>query len=59
MKLNNLLLKDPGIAPYIPKTVWFTDEALKEMLTTYPTVFVKPNKVIPVTGSLGLKKWTS
>lgn len=43
MKKNNILLKDPFIAPHIPKTVWFSTEALKKMLTTYPTVFVKPD----------------
>jgi glutathione synthase/RimK-type ligase-like ATP-grasp enzyme len=43
MKKNNILLRDPAIAPHIPKTVWFSTEALKKMLTFYPTVFVKPD----------------
>ncbi|WP_245920814.1 YheC/YheD family protein [Melghirimyces profundicolus] len=44
LKKNNLLLKDPGIAPHIPKTAWFSVEALKKMLKDYAAVFVKPDR---------------
>ncbi|EGK12002.1 YheC/YheD family protein [Kroppenstedtia eburnea] len=43
MRKNSILLKDPTVAPHIPKTVRFSTEALKEMLTAYPIVFVKPD----------------
>ncbi|MDN4594164.1 YheC/YheD family protein [Polycladomyces subterraneus] len=56
MKKNNLLLKDPEIAPHIPKTVWFTVGALKEMLNTYSTVFVKPDTGYCGNGIIRIKK---
>lgn len=43
MKYNKVLLKDPWISPYVPETLWFSVTALKDMLSVYPTVFVKPN----------------
>lgn len=43
MKYNEILLKDPWLSSYVPKTVWFSITALEDMLKTYPIVFIKPN----------------
>ncbi|GGE18626.1 hypothetical protein GCM10011571_20690 [Marinithermofilum abyssi] len=44
MKKNAVLLKDPWISSYIPKTEWFSEESLRAMLQQYETVYVKPNR---------------
>ncbi|GGE04553.1 hypothetical protein GCM10011571_02000 [Marinithermofilum abyssi] len=43
MKYNKVLLKDPWLSSYVPKTLWFSVTALEDMLKAYPVVFIKPN----------------
>lgn len=43
MKYNKVLLKDPWLSAYVPKTLWFSVTALEDMLKAYPVVFIKPN----------------
>jgi glutathione synthase/RimK-type ligase-like ATP-grasp enzyme len=39
-----ILERDKWMKAYIPKTVWYRDERLLNMLDTFGTVFVKPDK---------------
>ncbi|OYD07952.1 YheC/YheD family protein [Paludifilum halophilum] len=41
---TKVMLENPILAPYIPFTTWYSEASLKRMLSSYPTVFVKPDK---------------
>ncbi|WP_167577457.1 YheC/YheD family protein [Ammoniphilus sp. YIM 78166] len=46
------LLEDPILNQHVPELHWFSEHHLKRMLSTYNTVYIKPDK-----GSLGLGIW--
>ncbi|PTM56867.1 YheC/YheD family protein [Desmospora activa] len=41
---TKVMLEQPLLRPFIPHTLWFTKDGLKQMLEVFPTVFVKPDK---------------
>ncbi|WP_353893805.1 YheC/YheD family protein [Proteinivorax hydrogeniformans] len=44
MKRIAVLSKDPILKNHIPDTNWFSHENLKQMLDSYKTIYIKPNK---------------
>jgi hypothetical protein len=44
MRKTLVLLNDPEVKDYVPMTDWFTEQKAKEMIKTYPSLFIKPNK---------------
>lgn len=38
------ILRDPAVAPYVPKTRWMSEETLAQMLRRYKMVYVKPDR---------------
>lgn len=38
-----LMLKNPGLRKYLPKTHWLTRKSVFKMLRSYSSVFIKPN----------------
>jgi hypothetical protein len=40
---GNPLMDDPIISRYVPKTDWFHDSSLQNMLRTYSTAYIKPD----------------
>lgn len=41
---TKVMMENPGLLPYIPKTTWYTPHTLDRMLAVFPTVFIKPDK---------------
>jgi hypothetical protein len=44
MRKTLVLLNDPQVKDYVPMTDWFTERKAKQMIKTYPSLFIKPNK---------------
>ena len=43
MKKNIALLDHPIVSQHVPETVWYNAQNLKEMLTRYKGIYIKPN----------------
>jgi hypothetical protein len=41
---TRVLEKTESLRPFLPETLWYSSDALEEMLTRYPSVYVKPDK---------------
>jgi hypothetical protein len=56
MKKGILLMRDPIISPYVPRTEWFNANTLNTMLGTYSTVYIKPDIGRKGNGVIRVKK---
>jgi hypothetical protein len=56
MKKGILLMRDPIISRYVPRTDWFHAYTLKRMLSTYSTVYIKPDIGRKGNGIIRVKK---
>jgi len=55
MKQYEILIKDTIVAQHIPETKWYNHKILRNMLSKYSTIYLKPNNMSSGNGIIRLK----